>query len=362
MAEKKFIYGDYTESAAVKAAKDALDAQLAKKPGAYTSAWQNKLDEVLDKIQNREEFKYDLNGDALYQQYKDKYIQQGKMAMMDTMGQAAALTGGYGSSYAQSVGQQAYQEHLQGLNDKVPQLYQLALDKYKSDGDDLYNKYALLSDAESQDYGRYRDTVSDWQSEQDRLQGIYDSERNYDYNRYVDDRDYTYGIWSDAEDRAYQEQRDAIADQQWQQEMAFRQSQFDYEKQQDALAQLAAQKVSGSSGGSGYDNGGLTTAQIKEMQKYYGTTADGKWGSNSKAAAGDKSAKDAWAAYQKATNGGGTGGGATLTSSAALNAAIKAAGTSIEGQLLELQAMNERGQITDKQLKDLAYALTNPNK
>lgn len=244
MAEKKFIYGDYTESAAVKAAKDALDAQLAKKPGAYTSAWQNKLDEVLDKIQNREEFKYDLNGDALYQQYKDKYIQQGKMAMMDTMGQAAALTGGYGSSYAQSVGQQAYQEHLQGLNDKVPQLYQLALDKYKSDGDDLYNKYALLSDAESQDYGRYRDTVSDWQSEQDRLQGIYDSERNYDYNRYVDDRDYTYGIWSDAEDRAYQEQRDAVADQQWREQMAYQQARAEAaDRQWQAEYNLSLQKL-----------------------------------------------------------------------------------------------------------------------
>jgi hypothetical protein len=31
------------------------------------------------------------------------------MAMMDTMGKAAGLTGGYGSPYAQQVGQQAYQ-------------------------------------------------------------------------------------------------------------------------------------------------------------------------------------------------------------------------------------------------------------
>lgn len=57
----------------------------------------------------------------------------------------------------------------------------------------------------------------------------------------------------------------------------------------------------GSSGGytgSGYNNGGLTDAQIREMQNYYGTTADGKWGKNSSAAAGGLSAADAWNQYQ----------------------------------------------------------------
>ena len=52
------------------------------------------------------EFKYNVNADPLYQQYKDQYIQGGKLAMMDTMGKAAALTGGYGSTYGQQVGQQ----------------------------------------------------------------------------------------------------------------------------------------------------------------------------------------------------------------------------------------------------------------
>lgn len=58
----------------------------------------------------------------------------------------------------------------------------------------------------------------------------------------------------------------------------------------------------GSSGsgysGSGYNNGGLTDAQIREMQDYYGTTADGKWGQNSTAAAGGLGAMDAWNRYQ----------------------------------------------------------------
>lgn len=48
-----------------------------------------------------------------------------------------------------------------------------------------------------------------------------------------------------------------------------------------------------------YYNGGLTDAQVREMQKYYGTTADGKWGQNSYDAAGGMSARRAWDAYQQ---------------------------------------------------------------
>lgn len=60
---------------------------------------------------------------------------------------------------------------------------------------------------------------------------------------------------------------------------------------------------SGSSGGysgSGYNNGGLNADQVRQMQEYYGTTADGLWGANSKAAAGGMSAAEAWNAYREA--------------------------------------------------------------
>lgn len=57
---------------------------------------------------------------------------------------------------------------------------------------------------------------------------------------------------------------------------------------------------SGSYSGSGYNNGGLTADQVRQMQDYYGTTADGLWGANSKAAAGGMSAAEAWNAYREA--------------------------------------------------------------
>ena len=200
-------YKEYVESDAVKAAKAALERQAAQKPGEYKSQWQQSLNDAMNKILNREKFTYDLNGDALYQQYKDRYINQGKQAMMDTMGQAAALTGGYGNSYAQSAGQQTYQGYLQGLNDKIPELYSLARSNYDKDTEELYNRYGLFADREDQDYGRWRDLLSDWNDERDYLSGRYDTERSYDYGQYSDNRDFR-----------YQQDRATVADEQWQKE------------------------------------------------------------------------------------------------------------------------------------------------
>lgn len=137
---------------AYNSAKDAVDNYG---PFQYVNEEQYKA--VMDKILNREDFTYDFNGDALYQQYKDKYIKQGKMAMADAIGQASAMTGGYGNSYAQNVGQQAYQAQLENLNDIIPDLYQMALDKYNMDGQDLYNQFGMLSQDYERAYGEHKD-------------------------------------------------------------------------------------------------------------------------------------------------------------------------------------------------------------
>ena len=228
----KFEYGEYQESDLVSQAKAALAEQLANKPGVYESPYQQQISDTLDKILNREKFSYDLNGDALYQQYKDQYTTQGKQAMMDTMGQAAALTGGYGNSYAQTVGQQTYQGHLQQLNDKVPELYQLALDQYNREGDDLLNQYSLYSDRENAEYNKYRDMLSDYYTNLDYLTNQYESERNFDYGKYTDNLNIGYQSYKDQLSNAmwqtefeealrqfaYQQGRDEVSDSQWQAE------------------------------------------------------------------------------------------------------------------------------------------------
>jgi peptidoglycan hydrolase-like protein with peptidoglycan-binding domain len=249
-----FQYADYQESDTVKQAEAMLNQQLSQKPGEYQSAWQAQLNDTLNKILNREKFSYDLNGDALYQQYKDKYIQQGKMARMDTMGQAQAMTGGYGNSYAQSVGQQAYQSHLQELNDIVPELYQMAYDQYNQEGQDMYNQAALMGQMEDRDYGRHQDAMNAWQAERDYLTGRYDSERDYDYGKYTDERNFGYGSFIDDRNYQYQQDRDAISDQQWQTE--FDEAKRQYDEQMALAKEQAAAGGNGGGGGNGDGDAG----------------------------------------------------------------------------------------------------------
>ena len=294
-----FEYEAYKPSDTVAQAEALLQQQLANKPGAYQSAWQDQLNDTLQKILNREKFSYDLNGDMLYQQYKDQYTTQGKMAMMDTMGQAAAMTGGYGNSYAQSAGQQAYQGYLQQLNDKVPELYQLALSQYNAEGDDMYNQASLMAQMEDQDYGRYRDQLSDYNTELGRLTEDARYQGEMDYSKWADDRNFSYGQYADDRNYAYQTERDKVADAQWQ-------AQFDEAKRQyDQQYALAAGK-SNSSTGSDVETtptptptGGISKQAIKLMQQSLGVTADGSWGSESKKAAGGLSAEEAYAKWQK---------------------------------------------------------------
>lgn len=144
-------------------ARTAATARLGDAPTYDTSSENETLRKNLfDKITNREKFKYDINNDALYNMYKDKYVQQGRMAMRDTMGTAAALTGGYGNSYGQAVGQQAYDRSLESLNDVVPQLMGTALGIYQEEGSQLQNQYGMASDLVGEDWTRYRAGVSDW--------------------------------------------------------------------------------------------------------------------------------------------------------------------------------------------------------
>ena len=110
-----------------------------------------------------------------------------------------------------------------------------------------------------------------------------------------------------------------------------------------------AKTGSKSSGKSSYSNGSLTNEQVKQLQKYYGVTADGKWGTNSKKAAGGLTADKAWAKYQ------GTHKTATKTNSAgvkatgsnyatiAKNSAAGVYGPRYGAEMNKLQAMFSRG-------------------
>lgn len=123
----------------------------------YEGKYDQQLADLYNQITQRKPFEYNSEDDMLYQQYVDRYTKGGRLAMEDTMGQAAALTGGYGNSYAQRVGQQTYDEYMTGLNDQANTLMQQAYQRYMDQGDQLTKQYGMLGQLAADDYNKWAD-------------------------------------------------------------------------------------------------------------------------------------------------------------------------------------------------------------
>ena len=117
-----------------------------------TTSYDGEIRSLYEKIVNRPAFRYEAESDPLYGMYRDRYVREGSLAMRDTIGRSAALTGGYSSSYAQSVGQQQYDAYLQKLGDVMPELYGAALKRWQAEGeamsDQLGHATALAQEPE----------------------------------------------------------------------------------------------------------------------------------------------------------------------------------------------------------------------
>jgi len=133
----------------------------------YSSDYDRDIEELYDKIVSRKAFSYEPSRDMLYNNYREQYQRMGRSAMKDSIGQAAALTGGYDNSYGQTVGQQQYGAYLQKLGEIMPELYEAAYQRYRDEGDAMLAGYELLTEREKNDYDRYRDKISDMQFRQE---------------------------------------------------------------------------------------------------------------------------------------------------------------------------------------------------
>ena len=242
-------YG-YTPSQSVLDAYDYLQSVIGSKPGEYKSRNTDQLQGLLDQIMNREPFQYDAYADPLYQIYQDMYMQNGKRAMQDAMGQAAAMTGGYGSSYAQGVGQQTYNQYMENLMGVIPELSQMAYSRYRDEGEDLQRNYEILSAQEAQDYGRYRDLLSDWQAERQLAENTLGAERGFDY-----------AAFSEKSARDMQEDQFAKQLALHDAQLQLQRDQFEWQKAQ------AAAKASGGGGGDAKKQTQTQTQTAEEIQK-----------------------------------------------------------------------------------------------
>lgn len=198
---------------------------------SYQSPYSTQIDSILNNILNRQPFSYDLASDPMYQVYSEQYTQKANQGMRDTMGNAAALTGGYGNTYASAAGQQTYDNYMSELNNVIPDLYNAALSNYQNQISNDYNSLNALQLLENQAYGQYRDSVGDYQTDRAFEYGkerdsVADSQWHdtFEYGQKrdrVDDKKWR-------ESYEYGKERDAVADEQWQ-------DTFEYGKERDSV-------------------------------------------------------------------------------------------------------------------------------
>ena len=167
-------------------AVQALESARQNKP-SYQSRYDTQAKSLYDALQNREPFRYDIDADALYRQYRDQYTALGRKAMEDTMGRAQAMTGGYANSYAQTAGQQAYENYLGKLADAIPELYSQALERYQQEGSDLEAQYQRTLAMGEQDYDRHKDALDSYRKDLSYLQTQADQAYQRGYQAYLDE-------------------------------------------------------------------------------------------------------------------------------------------------------------------------------
>lgn len=143
-------------------------------PGATAGAtapaqksYADQVNEALQQILNRQPLNYNYNGDPLYQMYRDAALQNSQTASKDVLARAAALTGGYGNSYADTVAQQTAQAQMAQLTEKIPELAQVAQTRYDAETDRLKGNLGILSDLENQEYTRkFNEDQRDYERQQ----------------------------------------------------------------------------------------------------------------------------------------------------------------------------------------------------
>lgn len=171
----------------------------------YNNRYDDQLQEMLQGITNREQFSYDPAADPLMQQYTKMYAREGQRATQDALGAAAAATGGMPSSYAVTAAAQAGNYYAAQTADKLPELYDLAYNKYLNDFNMQLSQLEAVRGAEESDYMKFTDELNQ-----------YNTDRNFDYAGYLDrltqqnnERDFAYNqLVDEINNQAYREETD----------------------------------------------------------------------------------------------------------------------------------------------------------
>ena len=172
----------------------------------YSAKYDPQIEALLKEILNRDDFSYDAMNDPLYKQYAAMYQREGDRAMRETLAEAAAGAGGM-NTYAITAAQQANNYYNSQLNDKIPELYQLAYEMYLKDKESKVQDLGLLQSMDATQYNRYRDTIQDYYADKNFAYGAFKDaveqgnwETTFDNNNYWANKEFDYNdMWKNKE-------------------------------------------------------------------------------------------------------------------------------------------------------------------
>lgn len=229
----------------------------------YSNRYDQQINDLLQQYVNREKFSYDYKNDPLYANYRKQYQREGQRATQDALAEAAAASGGIPSSYAASAAAQAQNYYASQIADKIPELEQLAYQKYLDDASLQQSKISALQGQEQLDYAKYIDAL-----------GQYNTDRNFDYGVYSDRYNQlanNLGLAANQQSTQYSMETAAQGD-------ALDRVQ-NFLKAGGKLADLDASLISAS---------GLTPAELKAYEAYYANQSSGGSGGSGGRGASDE--------------------------------------------------------------------------
>ncbi len=168
---------DYAYDEVYQAAREYIDSKREKEKEAQ---------EYKERKSQIEPFEYNFTEDPLYQNYLRQAREQGNMAMNDTLAAAATAAGGM-NSYAISAAQGMQNNYLQRVNDVIPELYQLAYNKY-------LNKQNMDLELDERDYSRWLNERAYNDSRSDLLYDRNMAQEQWDYTKAQNEKEWNYGV------------------------------------------------------------------------------------------------------------------------------------------------------------------------
>lgn len=214
----------------------------------YENRFQQRQQELLDRIIDRPDFSWSKETDPQYGSYKKTYLREGERATADALAKASAASAGRPSSYAVNAATQAGDYYATKLSDVIPTLYQQAYERYLKDYQMKLSDLEAVNGQEQLDYAKYLDRL-----------GQFNTDRNFAYNSYLGDFDRMQSLldaYRERDDTGYNRYLDVLDQAKAKQELQ--------RSQIDAILQAGGSPSAELVGKSGYES-----EYVRALENYY---------------------------------------------------------------------------------------------